>query len=179
MITTKKEMSKIAVLLFKENGFEQTSINKICEAVNVTRGSFYHHFESKNELLLYWFTQNAYQLINFDCSISSPKGILKKFILDYASFITSIGKDLMYYIFMAELELKGEHFYIYYGERQQYKELVDQAKQKGEIASLIETEQLMDMFSAAFLGTIVLWRFHQDELNIIDNIEQIFESIYK
>ena len=85
----------------------------------------------------------------------------------------------MYYIFMAELELKGEHFYIYYGERQEFKSFVDQAKQKGEITSFIETEQLMDMFSAAFLGTVVLWRFHQDELNILDNVTQIFETIYQ
>ena len=178
MITTKDEMTKIAISLFKEYGFEQTSIHKICEAVNVTRGSFYHHFESKNELLLYWFTQNAHQLISFDRTIQSPKGILKKFILDYASLISSIGKDLMYYIFLAELELKGEHFYIYYGERQQYKKLVDQAKQNGEITSAIATEQLMDMFSAAFLGTVVLWRFHEEELHLLNHIEQIFETIY-
>ena len=172
-------MSNIAVSLFKQDGFEQTSIIKICETLNVTRGSFYHHFESKNDLLLFWFIQNAQQVIHFDYSISSPKAILKKFILDYASLITSIGKDIMYYIFMAELELKGEHFYIYYGERQEFKAFVDQAKQKGEITSFIETEQLMDMFSAAFLGTVVLWRFHQDELNILDNVTQIFETIYK
>lgn len=172
-------MSNIAVSLFKQDGFEQTSIIKICETLNVTRGSFYHHFESKNDLLLFWFIQNAQQVIHFDYSISSPKAILKKFILDYASLITSIGKDIMYYIFMAELELKGEHFYIYYGERQEFKAFVDQAKQKGEITSFIETEQLMDMFSAAFLGTVVLWRFHQDELNILDNVTQIFETIYQ
>lgn len=179
MITTKEEMSKTAITLFKQNGFEQTSIIKICETLNVTRGSFYHHFESKNDLLLFWFLQNAQQFVNFDRTISSPKAILKKFILDYASLITSIGKDLMYYVFMAELELKGEHFYIYYGERQEFKTFVDQAKQAGEITSLIETEQLMNMFSAAFLGTVVLWRFHQDELNIIDHVAQIFETIYK
>lgn len=179
MITTKKEMSKIAITLFEENGFEHTSIAKICDALNVTRGSFYHHFDSKNELLLFWFTQNVQQFIHVDRTISSPKAILKQFILDYASLIASIGKDLMYHVFMAELELKGEHFYIYYGERQQIKLLINQAKQKGEINSLIETEQLMDMFSAAFLGTVVLWRFHQDEINIIDNVEQIFETIYK
>lgn len=179
MITTKEEIIKIAVSLFKENGFEHTSITEICKALNVTRGSFYHHFDSKNELLLFWFTHNTQRFVQFDCAISSPKAILKKFILDYASLITSIGKGLMYYVFMAELELKGEHFYIYYGEREEFKSLVDLAKQKGEITSLIETEQLMDMFSAAFLGTVVLWRFHQDELNIIENVTQIFETIYR
>lgn len=179
MITTKDEMSKVALSLFKENGFVNTSIQKICETLNVTRGSFYHHFESKNELLLYWFSQNTHQFIQFDRTLSSPKVILKKYILDYARLITSIGKDLMYYIFMAELELQGEHFYIYYGERQYYEDLVDQAKKNGEITSIAPTEQLMNMFSAAFLGTVVLWRFHTEELNLIDQVEQIFESIYR
>ena len=179
MITTKEEMSKIAVSLFKKNGFEETSIIKICETLNVTRGSFYHHFESNNDLLLFWFSQNAQEAVSLDRTINSPKAILKKFILDYASLISSIGKDLMYYVFMAELELKGEHFYIYYGEREEFKTLVDQAKQAGEITSLIETDELMVMFSAAFLGTVVLWRFHQDELNIIEHVSQTFETIYK
>lgn len=34
MITTKEEMSNIAVSLFIKNGFEQTSIIKICETLS-------------------------------------------------------------------------------------------------------------------------------------------------
>ncbi len=147
MITTKHEICHTAIELFNQYGFENTSVNKICEVLCVTRGSFYHHFESKNELLLYWFTQNASNFVRYDFSIASPKAILKKLILDYATLITSIGKDLMYHIFIAELELKGEHFPIYYGEHLQYKKLIDEAKRKNEITSLLPTDQLIEMFS--------------------------------
>lgn len=46
----------------------------------------------------------------------------------------------MYHIFITELELKGEHFPIYYGEHLQYKKLIDEAKRKNEITPLLPTD---------------------------------------
>jgi len=37
--------------LFYRQGYEQTSFAHIAEAVGITRGNFYHHFKSKDEML--------------------------------------------------------------------------------------------------------------------------------
>lgn len=49
--TTKQKIIESADRLFYENGFEATSFEDISEVVGISRGNFYHHFKSKNEIL--------------------------------------------------------------------------------------------------------------------------------
>jgi AcrR family transcriptional regulator len=48
---TRDRIVEAADLLFYHQGFEQTSFTHIAEAVGITRGNFYHHFKSKDEIL--------------------------------------------------------------------------------------------------------------------------------
>ncbi len=41
-----------ATHLFSKNGYESTSIESICRAANVVKGTFYYNFRSKQELVL-------------------------------------------------------------------------------------------------------------------------------
>ncbi|MCP5099838.1 MAG: TetR/AcrR family transcriptional regulator [Chloroflexi bacterium] len=45
------ELSMAAQQLFYTKGYEKTSINDIINAVGVSKGAFYHHFESKTAVL--------------------------------------------------------------------------------------------------------------------------------
>lgn len=47
----KSEIIKKAFELFMERGFENVSVNDIVEALGISKGGFYHHFKSKDELL--------------------------------------------------------------------------------------------------------------------------------
>jgi len=38
-------------LLFYQQGYEQTSFSNVAEAVGITRGNFYYHFKTKDEIL--------------------------------------------------------------------------------------------------------------------------------
>ena len=45
------ELILAAEKLFKEKGFEDTSVSDITDAVGVSHGTFFYYFESKNEIL--------------------------------------------------------------------------------------------------------------------------------
>ncbi len=47
----KKEILDTAELLFASNGFDNTSTNDIINAVGIARGTLYHHFTSKEDIL--------------------------------------------------------------------------------------------------------------------------------
>ena len=49
----KAELIQASIGLFEENGFSATSIQDIVDRVGVTKGSFYYHFKSKEELLMH------------------------------------------------------------------------------------------------------------------------------
>lgn len=49
--TTREQIVAAADRLFYERGFEHTSFADIAAAVHISRGNFYHHFKTKDEIL--------------------------------------------------------------------------------------------------------------------------------
>ena len=50
-MATRENIVDAADTLFYERGFEHTSFAHIADAVQISRGNFYHHFKSKDEIL--------------------------------------------------------------------------------------------------------------------------------
>ncbi len=55
---SKTKLLDAAVRVIREKGYQATRVEDICEAAGLTKGSFFHHFKSKDELALaaaeYW-----------------------------------------------------------------------------------------------------------------------------
>ena len=49
--TTKEHIIEAADLLFYQQGYEHTSFADIADAVQISRGNFYYHFKSKDDIL--------------------------------------------------------------------------------------------------------------------------------
>ncbi len=49
---TRNKFFQAGLNLINQNGYEKTSIDMICDACGMSKGAFYHHFESKIGLLL-------------------------------------------------------------------------------------------------------------------------------
>jgi TetR/AcrR family transcriptional regulator, transcriptional repressor for nem operon len=49
--TTRERIVEAADLLLYQQGYEQTSFSNVAEAVGITRGNFYYHFKTKDEIL--------------------------------------------------------------------------------------------------------------------------------
>lgn len=47
----KEQIMKSTITLMQQIGYEETSVRAICEAANISIGSFYHYFKDKTELL--------------------------------------------------------------------------------------------------------------------------------
>ena len=47
----KNEILNTAQMLFYKNGYENTSVADVIDAVNIAKGTFYHYFKSKRDLL--------------------------------------------------------------------------------------------------------------------------------
>jgi AcrR family transcriptional regulator len=48
---TREDIRAVAMELFAENGFEQTSLRQIAERLDITKAALYYHFPSKDDLL--------------------------------------------------------------------------------------------------------------------------------
>lgn len=49
---TKSKITEAAIKLFSTRGFNAASVDDICKDAGISKGAFYHHFESKQALFL-------------------------------------------------------------------------------------------------------------------------------
>jgi AcrR family transcriptional regulator len=81
---TRQAIIDSALELFEANGFHATSVQAVADAADVTKGAFYHHFESKEELVHIIHGQLLdYQLREMDsiaARVSSPAEQLRALI---------------------------------------------------------------------------------------------------
>lgn len=75
---TKDNILKSAEVLFKEHGFEDTSVDSIMKKAGLSKGTFYVHFNSKDEIIAYFI--NA---------------VISKIELDLDSLINSVKDDTL------------------------------------------------------------------------------------
>ena len=54
---------RAATVMINERGYRGASVNRIAESLNVTKGSFYHHHDAKDDLVLACF-QNSYDRLS-------------------------------------------------------------------------------------------------------------------
>lgn len=51
-VETQQTILNSALELFSKNGYDATSVAEICSQANISKGAFYHHFPSKQDLFL-------------------------------------------------------------------------------------------------------------------------------
>ncbi len=89
---TKEKLIGAAVQCFLENGYELTSITKITDICNITKGAFYHHFKSKEEIFISVLNSLFYEIDKWIrekiYTSSGIKDMLER-ILDYSDYFSS------------------------------------------------------------------------------------------
>ena len=68
---TQRRILESGLKMFLENGFERTNLRDLCAEAGVTTGSFYRHFESKEDIFSY-FVQPAVDEIKKDFVDAEP-----------------------------------------------------------------------------------------------------------
>jgi len=84
------EIAVRASLLFRESGFDSVGIDKVMASCGKTAGSFYHHFDSKEDLILTSveeaFRQSKIFLSEYLADCANSKARWKKWSVLYLSF---------------------------------------------------------------------------------------------
>jgi TetR/AcrR family transcriptional repressor of nem operon len=96
--STREQIIESADQLFYHRGFEHTSFADIADEVKISRGNFYHHFKTKDEIL------DAV----IELRLKRTQGMLEKWELDGQNPIERIGKFIhMLIMNRAKLKLYG------------------------------------------------------------------------
>ena len=84
-IKSKKKLLEAAQICFAKYGFDATGVAKICEYAGMSKGAFYHHFASKQDLFLEMLDQWLKILDGFIDSIRESSENIPDLVMNIAS----------------------------------------------------------------------------------------------
>lgn len=165
MKESKEHIIIVASRLFMQKSFKEVTMNEIVKETGLSKGAFYYHFKSKEELfseVLTYFFLNMTNL-NYDKYSSQS---LRRFYIDVAEGINSLtgfyiekfkgsmemGElSINYFTLMFDAiklfpELRQKIVDFLYNERQQWTNAIKMARERGEIKSAMNDEQLAKIF---------------------------------
>lgn len=90
-----------AARLFRDRGYERTSVRELAEAVGLKSGSLFHHFRTKEDILVAVMSNGIQSVIDTGEAVlretSDPRRRLERlFRLHMASLIEGVGGDAMH-----------------------------------------------------------------------------------
>ena len=191
---TKMKLLEAAQRLMLAKGYTATSVEEICEAAEVTKGSFFHYFGSKEDLgkaVLDHFMSSMSRAVQ-DSPFSKKRDPLQR-VYGHIDFIIEVSKDperrsgCLLGNFAQVLSdthpdirsLCAGHFRWWAG---MLKHELDEAKAAHAIKRAVDTQVLSEHFIALFEGSLMLAKTQRDIEIIGSNLrdfKQYLKSIFE
>lgn len=185
---TKRKIFEAARQLVAEQGIENVSVDSIVKAAEVSKGSFYVHFESKYALvadLVNDYTSTAdMDYKSFFYAISDSKPVLDILLLSaekISDFIESnIGLDNMRMLYKAHLTKTINTTSAMSYNRDLYKlfsEVLERGIRQGELRDDISVDSLAKHLILAIRGITFEWCIRYPDFNLKEQVLAHFEIL--
>ena len=190
---TKERLLDAAERLMLAKGFVATTVDEICEAAKLTKGSFFHYFESKEELgkeLLERFCASSQEQMQHACC--QERDPLKRLygLVDFAiktSQECAGTQGCLLGTFAQELadthpEIRSVCSEAFGRWSQMLKHDLDEAKAAYAPKKNIDTQGLAELFIAVLEGSKILAKATQDagvETKSLQHFKRYLESLFE
>jgi AcrR family transcriptional regulator len=194
-VETREKILQEGFRLFLEKGYRNVSLSDLVEAVGVTKGGFYHHFKSKDEL--YIEVMHTYFIDLFDSFIaqmeksggtvrSRLEQLFRNVGVTYDQLSALVGRERFRGII--NMLFSGIHrfdFIIQWtAERYQrmidrLAELIETGKQTGEVYPGVDAEAAAFHGIALGEGIAVLWSLEVGLEEREERLSRLFESYWR
>ncbi|MBW1797552.1 MAG: TetR/AcrR family transcriptional regulator [Deltaproteobacteria bacterium] len=166
----KEKIISESLRLFSLKGFLSTSINDIMEAAHTSKGGFYNHFKSKEELFFavlsearrIWRENNLADIDSVDNPIEKVKKLLTNYRDRYLKDTKKLPGGCIFVTLSVELDDQRPHLAHeinrgFAGLKTTIKSFLDQAKRSGDMRDGVDTKAVTEMIFAVILGAAVIY----------------------
>jgi AcrR family transcriptional regulator len=178
-----EEILTAAVNEFLEKGYEGASVDSIARRSGLTKGGIYHHFRSKDEILLAAnrrFQEPVLAMIRTAASTPDPAEAISGFIAEYLDFWRSHLKEMAFLFLSFTKLLSSPELWILYEEschamRLFARCLYERGMESGLFRAHDPDRQSLALVAAldGVLGYLIMDR-ELDPKQIVHNFQQLF-----
>ncbi len=183
---TKEKILKSAEALFKEQGFENTSVDSIVKKAGISKGSFYVHFDSKDEIIAYFINAVISKIdMDLDSIINSTQDdisvtttLLK--ILEKVSFnkVDELGYPLNKNAAMIQINKTLNHDLLINYNKALYRavfKLITLGIEKGEFKTTYSADAIASDFVKTIRGFIFEWIANYPNMDLNCSLQEHFK----
>jgi TetR/AcrR family transcriptional repressor of nem operon len=173
-----------ALRQFSTKGFMSTTINDILEAVGTSKGGFYNHFKSKEELFFaalsearkIWRQKNLAGLEHWDRPLDKIKKILDNYRTHYLPDSENFPGGCVFVALAVELNDQQPHLAKavnegFEGFKAMLKRLLDQEQQASALKNGVDTGVVAEMIFAGILGSCVAYTSDKSGEHLDQSVE--------
>ena len=169
-------------MLFEKYGFHGVTVNQIVKDVGTSKGGFYHHFTSKDELLFVihdtFITYVLEKAIIATNNYESPTEKLQIIIKDFVK-VFDLYKPHISVFYQENIYVKPEYEILIKKKRDQFKQIINEAVSEGKEQGEFRDDLPSEITTMAILG-MVNWTYkwyRQSGEKTIEEIGDIFVDL--
>jgi TetR/AcrR family transcriptional repressor of nem operon len=178
--------------LFSLKGFIGTSIHDILTAANTSKGGFYNHFKSKEDLFFQvleearriWREKNLKGLEDIENPIEKIKKFLENFRDLYLKDAENFPGGCIFVTFSVELNDQRPHLSRevnkgFVGLKAMIKRLLDEGRESGELSNDVSTSDITEMLFVGMLGATVMYGVDKSNESLNRSINTLIDYLEK
>jgi TetR/AcrR family transcriptional regulator, transcriptional repressor for nem operon len=179
-----------ALRLFSLKGFLSASIQDILDAVGASKGGFYNHFKSKEDLFFavlsearrIWRLNNLAGIDSIEKPVEKVKKLLTNFRDLYLQDTECLPGGCIFLTLSVELddqlpELAHEVSKGFEDLKTMINDLLDQGKQSGELTQETDTRAVTEMIFAGMLGASVIYGVDKSPTKLNQTINALLDYL--
>jgi len=166
----KEQIIHESLKLFSLKGYLSTSISDILEAANTSKGGFYNHFASKEDLFFHvldearrvWREKNLADLAEVESPVGKTKKLLENYRDRYLKDTENFPGGCIFVTFSVELDDQRPHLSKevntgFTGLKGMINRLLNEGQELGELRDDVSTSAITEMLFAGMVGASVIY----------------------
>ena len=179
--TTKSQLIATAIELFKKNGYDKVTIDDICRGVGITRGAYYYHFNSKEELLSDFHVIPASISMERLSSIVGAKSYwdqLWNCYLLYVEYTQNVGPEIVSQIMRINLSKDHGTYHIIESSAKIAYSIIEKGQSSGQIRNKTPPVELYFIGVQLIMGYELQWAIQNGSFDKINVIRAALEVLF-
>lgn len=174
---TKNKIYDVAVELINEKEFDDISVSEICEEADVSIGTFYYYFESKQKILfsIYNKADDFFEdEVEPSLKSESTLGKIKEYLNSYIKYIKKDGVEMVKHLYIPDNKLfvkKGRAM------KTLLQEIIEEGQKNNEVSNDILPEEAVNYIFVIMRGVVFDWCLYDGEYNIVEYSQKFINNI--
>jgi TetR/AcrR family transcriptional regulator, fatty acid metabolism regulator protein len=174
---TKIRIYETAVNLMQAHGFEKITVEEICKEAGVAVGSFYYHFQSKNDILTEIFHRADEYFVAHRKEIIREKDAptqIATFFQKYAKYTASTDIEFTKHLY------NTNNKYFLTTDREMYqllRSVIEKGQQQQTITDAMTADEIVNYLFVSARGLVFDWCLHDGEYNLEKAVAKYFARL--